>query len=83
MNTTKGSGELSGITTPATLAISGMHCPSCAFLIDQTLEKLPGVAWARTDMDRARTRVEYDPATTSLEAIASAIAGLGYWATPT
>ncbi|MGH9010755.1 MAG: cation transporter [Acidimicrobiia bacterium] len=66
----------------AVLDITGMHCPSCAVLIDETLESLPGVASARTDMHRARTKVEYDPAATSLEAITAAIAEAGYDAIP-
>jgi copper chaperone CopZ len=68
--------------TTATFDITGMHCPSCAVLIDETLETLPGVASARTHMNRARTTVNYDPATISLETIATAIADVGYIATP-
>lgn len=66
----------------ALLDITGMHCPSCAAMIDGTLETLPGVASARTDMNRARTTVRYDPATTDLEAITATIAEVGYIATP-
>lgn len=69
------------MTTTAMLAISGMHCPSCALHIDETLEQLPGVASARTDMRRSRTHVEYNPDTTGVEAMAAALAALGYTAT--
>jgi Cu+-exporting ATPase len=66
----------------AILDIAGMHCHSCAVLIDEAVEALPGVASARTDMHRARTRVEYDPVSTDLDTITAAIAEVGYVALP-
>lgn len=64
----------------ATLTIDTIYCPSCALLIDQELENLPGVILARTDMGRSYTRVEYDPDATNVNAIAATIAGLGFTA---
>ena len=70
------------MTDTSTLVVSGMHCASCSLLIDETLEELPGVVSSSTDLRRETTTVEYDPAQTSLTAIAETIAGLGYAASP-
>lgn len=64
------------------LVVHGMHCASCVILIDETLEELPGVVSASTDLRRETTTVEYDPAKTSLTVIADEIAKLGYTAQP-
>jgi Cu+-exporting ATPase len=53
----------------STITVSGMHCSSCGMLIDETLEELPGVTSALTDLRRETTTVEYDPAQTGLAAI--------------
>jgi copper chaperone CopZ len=66
----------------STLVVTGMHCTSCSLLIDETLEELPGVVSSSTDLRREATTVEYDPAQTSLPAIAQVIADLGYSAVP-
>ena len=65
-----------------TLSVTGMHCTSCSLLIDETLEELPGVVSSSTDLRRETTTVEYDPAQTSLTAIAAEIVKLGYSARP-
>ena len=67
-------------TTTTTIAVRGMHCSSCGMLIDETLEELPGVAAASTDLRRETTTVEYDPARTALQVIVAEITGLGYTA---
>ena len=48
-------------TTTTTIAVRGMHCSSCAILIDETLEEIPGVASASTNLRQECTTVEYDP----------------------
>lgn len=65
-----------------TLVVTGMHCPSCGLLIDDTLEELLGVVSSSTDLRKETTTVEYDPAQTSLEAITDEIVSLGYAARP-
>ena len=65
-------------TTTTTIAVRGMHCSSCALLIDDTLEELPGVASASTNLRRESTTVEYDPGCTTPEAIVAEIIELGY-----
>ncbi|MGN2642145.1 MULTISPECIES: heavy-metal-associated domain-containing protein [Nocardia] len=63
-----------------TFRVQGMHCGSCALLIDDTLADLPGVRNTQTSMKRARTTVDLDTATTPDDVIA-AVAELGYTAT--
>ena len=70
------------MTDKSTLVVSGRHCASCSMLIDETLEELPGVVSSSTDLRRETTTVEYDPAQTSLSAIAEEIVKLGYTPRP-
>lgn len=69
---------MSGQTTRRALRIAGMHCSSCAMVIDLELEDLPGVAEARTSYARATTEVTFDPARVTLDAIIAAIGDAGY-----
>jgi copper chaperone len=62
----------------ATLHIDGMHCASCALLIDEELEDLPGVSQAKTSYAKQRTDVSFDDAQVGLPALVEAIGGLGY-----
>ncbi len=65
-------------TETLTLGIDGMHCASCAMLVDETLEDLPGIVTARTSVKQARSEVELDPARCSAADIVAAIGQLGY-----
>ncbi|WP_166639859.1 heavy-metal-associated domain-containing protein [Amycolatopsis sp. SID8362] len=64
-----------------TLRIDGMHCGSCALLIDDAVEDLPGVRSTQTTMKKGRNTVELDPALTGVEDVIGAIEELGYRAT--
>lgn len=68
--------------TTITFRVEGMHCGSCALLIDDTLEDLPGVRASQTSVKTGRARVDLDATTTPGEIIA-AIQGLGYTAEQT
>jgi copper chaperone len=61
-----------------TVAVDGMHCPSCGILVDETLEALPGVLAARTRVRRGRTVVTYDPGLVRRAEILAALQRLGY-----
>jgi copper chaperone len=67
-------------TSVHTFRITGMHCGSCALLIDDTLEDLPGVRSAHTSVKHGRTTVELDTAKSSPTDIINAITELGYHA---
>ncbi len=60
--------------------IEGMHCGSCALLIDDTLEDLPGVGATQTSMKKGLSTVELDVAVTTAEDVIAAITELGYTA---
>lgn len=70
-------------TTTYTLGIAGMHCSSCAMLIDETVESMPGVARATTHLRRGDCVVEFDPTRTNPKQVAKAIKKLGYQVTRT
>lgn len=60
-----------------TLHLSGLHCTSCATNIDLTLEDLPSVK-SNTNYAKQETKIEFDPAKTTLKEIKSTITELGY-----
>ncbi|MBI2443144.1 MAG: cation transporter [Candidatus Levybacteria bacterium] len=64
-----------------TFIIKGMHCVSCAFDIDGTLEETIGVTKAQTNYAKALLEIEFDEAILSEERIISIIQGVGYTAT--
>lgn len=65
-----------------TLSTSGMHCGSCAMLIDMTLGDLDGVIESHTDHASGETSVVYDDERVSMDQIIQAIRGAGYEAEP-
>jgi copper chaperone CopZ len=58
--------------------VDGMHCGSCALLIDDTLDELPGVSRSQTTVKPGRSTVELDIRQTSPQAVVAAIEELGY-----
>lgn len=69
-------------TTTHVFRVDGMHCGSCALLIDDTLEDLPGVRATQTMMKQGRSTVELDVSQSSSEDVITAIEALGYRASP-
>lgn len=65
-----------------TLRIHGMHCTSCAMVIDMDLEDLPGVKEARTNYAKSMTHVEFNPSLINLDQIIQTIQQSGYVAEP-
>jgi copper chaperone CopZ len=61
-----------------TLKIDGMHCASCALLIDEELEELPGVEEAHTSYAKQETKVVFEEASVRLPTLLQAIEELGY-----
>lgn len=60
------------------LKIKGMHCTSCAMVIDMDLEDLEGVKFSKTSYVKGETEVEFDPEKLSLEKITESIKKSGY-----
>lgn len=63
--------------THVDLAVSGMHCASCAWLIEELLQPVPGVGAVRVSLAREQVRVEVDDAAAAGAAIAR-LADVGY-----
>ncbi|QJY47833.1 heavy-metal-associated domain-containing protein [Pseudonocardia broussonetiae] len=68
------------MSTTHTFRIEGMHCGSCALLIDDALEDLPGLRRTQTSMKRARTVVELAPGGATAADVIAAVEELGYTA---
>ncbi len=68
------SGDLDAVT----LAVDGLRCAACSWLIDRMLRALPGVADASTNAATGRTHVRWRRAQLGLGDVARCIADLGY-----
>jgi P-type Cu+ transporter len=60
------------------VAVRGMWCPACAWLIEETLRRTPGVRVAVCNFSTDRLRCEYDPVQISPREILDRTAALGY-----
>lgn len=60
--------------------VSGMHCPSCGLLIDETVEELTGVESSQTAYKKGTVTVRLDPEMVTPHEIVAAIAEAGYTA---
>jgi Cu2+-exporting ATPase/Cu+-exporting ATPase len=61
-----------------TFAIKGMHCASCASIIDRKISKLEGVGNVSVNFATETARIEFDPAKINLEKMNAEIEKLGY-----
>ncbi len=61
-----------------TIPIKGMHCASCVRLIEGSLNKTPGVESAAVNLATEKATVIYDPEKVDDQAIAAAVASVGY-----
>ncbi|MGD8798821.1 MAG: cation-translocating P-type ATPase [Desulfobacterales bacterium] len=60
------------------LLVSNMWCSACAWVIDQSLKKTPGVVDSSCNFSTDRLQVIYDPIRVSPDQIIGSIAKLGY-----
>ncbi len=60
------------------LYLDGVHCASCVWLVEQVPLVIPGAVRAELNVPRSLARVQWDPAQTSLAAIARFLEQLGY-----
>ena len=65
-------------TETVSLSLGGMWCSSCSWLIDETLERSPGVESAHVSFLRREAEVEYDPEVTTPRALTRRVRRLGY-----
>ncbi|MEI7616703.1 MAG: cation transporter, partial [Actinomycetota bacterium] len=61
-----------------TVPIKGMHCASCALVIEKTLSKTEGIKEARVNYGTEKVTVEYDKDKVSLEKMSYLIKPFGY-----
>ncbi len=60
------------------LKISDMWCPACAWVIDETLKRKPGIVNAACNFSTDRLRCEYNPVKMAPDKIINIINDLGY-----
>ncbi len=61
-----------------TIPVTGMTCASCVRRVERALSKKEGVVSARVNFAAEKATVEYDPKTTSPDALIGTIEGAGY-----
>lgn len=61
-----------------TYKIKGMHCASCAGIIEKTLKKTTGVSSAEVNYGTEAAKIFFDPAKTNPEQLSKTIEPLGY-----
>ena len=66
----------------AALLIEGITCAACAWLVERTLERVPGVTGVEVNYSTRRARVRWDAARGSLSSILAAVGAVGYRASP-
>nr|MBL0713951.1 cation-translocating P-type ATPase [Desulfobacterales bacterium] len=64
------------------LAVEGMWCPACAWVIETALGRRDGIARAQCNFATDRLRCDYHPARSSPQAIIRTVKALGYGAAP-
>lgn len=62
------------------LSLSGMHCSSCAQLIERSLKKVDGVTSANVNFAAEKALVDFDTAKSSVETLIKAVEKTGYGA---
>ncbi len=60
------------------LPVTGMSCGACVRHVEQALRESEGVASATVNLATERATVQFDPAVTSLAALAAAVKNAGY-----
>ena len=62
------------------LETTGMHCQSCAMLVEMSVKELDGVQDARVDLAAMSTEVIFDPELVGVDDIVQEIVKAGYGA---
>ncbi len=74
--------QLSDGTCRTELAIHGLHCGACAWLIENAAAREPGLLSARVKMSDHTIRLVFDPQATKLSSLAALLDRLGYALAP-
>ena len=69
-------------TSEALVLIDGVRCAACCWLIERTLDLLPGVSAVSVNASAQRARILFDGRTVSITGIVDALARVGYRALP-
>lgn len=69
-------------TSGLTMAVDGLHCAACVWLIESILSRLPGVVMARVNMTTRRLRLVWRTADVDPQDLVGRIVALGYRLTP-
>lgn len=64
--------------TSLTLDITGMHCASCAKIIEKNLSKVDGVVSVEANYGTESAKVTFDQSKTNLNSLSTVVAPLGY-----
>ncbi len=67
-----------GITKKTTLSIHGMHCASCAIIIEKELKKQKGIKNVFVNFSTEEATMEYDPKLINIKRFKKIISDLGY-----
>lgn len=62
------------------LALYGMHCSSCAAIIERSLKKVPGVSEAHVNFAAEKATVTFDESKTSINELVAGVKKAGYTA---
>lgn len=65
-------------TQIAILNLTGMHCSSCAGLIERSLKKVPGVTDVNVNFASEKARIVYNPQTAKVEDLIKGVESAGY-----
>ncbi|MEI8230196.1 MAG: heavy metal translocating P-type ATPase [Candidatus Peregrinibacteria bacterium] len=60
------------------LSLSGMHCSSCAMLIERSLKKVPGVSQANVNFAAEKASILFDEHTANTQDLIKAVEKAGY-----
>jgi len=64
------------------LLVEGIHCAACVWLIEQTLNRMPGILSARVNLSAKRLLVRWNNQQTKLSNILEQLGHIGYAAVP-
>lgn len=67
-----------GVEMKETYKIAGMHCASCASIIEKTLKKVPGVSDASVNYGNESAHISFNHEQTSAASLSQTIEPLGY-----